>query len=270
MRCPSSSRAHPEFPLTLDLRRTMSTRTPDRRRAAERRSGAPRGLSRRSPAAYDEMLGRDGEPRPHWQELVRARSRTSGRDELARRWEQARRLIRENGVTYNVYGDPRGMDRPWELDPVPLLVSRRRVAAPRGRRSTQRAQLLEPRSSPTSTARSACCASGCCRPSWSSRTRGSSAPATAWCRPSAGYLHLYAADLARAPDGRWWVLADRTQAPSGAGYALENRIVLSRALARALPRLPRARGSRRSSATLRDTLARAGAPRTATTRASSC
>ena len=35
---------------------------------------------------------------------------------------------------------------------------------------------------------------------------------------------------ARSPDGQWWVLADRTQAPSGSGYALENRIVLSRIL----------------------------------------
>ena len=44
-----------------------------------------------------------------------------GLGELTHRWEEARHLIRENGVTYNVYGDPRGMDRPWELDPVPLL-----------------------------------------------------------------------------------------------------------------------------------------------------
>jgi uncharacterized circularly permuted ATP-grasp superfamily protein len=42
------------------------------------------------------------------------------------------------------------------------------------------------------------------------------------------HLHLYAADLARSPDGRWWVLNDRTQAPSGAGYALENRLLVSR------------------------------------------
>src|SRR6185503_15623261 len=40
------------------------------------------------------------------------------------------------------------------------------------------------------------------------------------------WLHVYGADLARAPDGRWWLLADRTQAPSGAGYALENREIL--------------------------------------------
>ncbi len=45
--------------------------------------------------------------------------------------------------------------------------------------------------------------------------------------PGGRYMHLYAADLGRGPDGRWWVLDDRAQAPSGAGYALENRMVLS-------------------------------------------
>ncbi len=49
--------------------------------------------------------------------------------------------------------------------------------------------------------------------------------------PGGRYLSLYAADVGRGPDGRWWVLGDRTQAPSGAGYALENRLVLSRAFA---------------------------------------
>ena len=47
--------------------------------------------------------------------------------------------------------------------------------------------------------------------------------------PGGRYLSIYAADVGRGPDGRWWVLGDRTQAPSGAGYALENRLVLSRA-----------------------------------------
>jgi len=46
--------------------------------------------------------------------------------------------------------------------------------------------------------------------------------------PGDVWLHTYAVDLARAPNGRWWVIADRTQAPSGAGYALENRLIISR------------------------------------------
>ncbi len=48
--------------------------------------------------------------------------------------------------------------------------------------------------------------------------------------PNDTYVHLHAVDLSRSPDGQWWVVADRTQAPSGAGYALENRIVMSRSL----------------------------------------
>ena len=62
-----------------------------------------------------------GELRPHWQQFVSSLERL-GRDELSLRWENARRIIREHGVTYNVYGDPQGMDRPWELDMMPLLI----------------------------------------------------------------------------------------------------------------------------------------------------
>ena len=45
--------------------------------------------------------------------------------------------------------------------------------------------------------------------------------------PGSTYLHLLAVDLASSLDGQWWVISDRTQAPSGAGYALENRIVMA-------------------------------------------
>ncbi len=42
------------------------------------------------------------------------------------------------------------------------------------------------------------------------------------------YLHIAAFDLARGPDGNWWVVSQRTQAPSGLGYLLENRLSISR------------------------------------------
>ena len=48
--------------------------------------------------------------------------------------------------------------------------------------------------------------------------------------PDGVHLHTYAADLARSPDGQWWVIADRTQAPAGMGYSLENRLVSARTL----------------------------------------
>src|SRR5262249_56254604 len=71
---------------------------------------------------HDELLAAPDTPRPQWTRFVASLGQL-GPQEMARRWEQARRLLRENGVTYNVYGDPRGADRPWELDPLPLLVA---------------------------------------------------------------------------------------------------------------------------------------------------
>ena len=73
------------------------------------------------PGVYDEMKPGSGELRPHWKQFVSSLERM-GREELSLRWENARRIIREHGVTYNVYGDPQGMDRPWELDMMPLLI----------------------------------------------------------------------------------------------------------------------------------------------------
>src|SRR6187397_1526873 len=74
-----------------------------------------------SKGVYDESASEAGSPRSHWRHFLSV-FETLGREELAVRWENARRIIREHGVTYNVYGDPQGMDRPWELDMVPLLL----------------------------------------------------------------------------------------------------------------------------------------------------
>ena len=72
--------------------------------------------------AFDEMLDGPGTLRQHCEGFVRS-VEALGADEFATRRDNARRAIRENGVTYNVYGDPQGIDRPWELDMVPLIVS---------------------------------------------------------------------------------------------------------------------------------------------------
>lgn len=188
----------------------------------------PRGWAYAAPAGhFDETTLASGEPRSEWRRLLRSLVEL-GRDELARRWREAERLIRENGVTYNVYGDPQGMDRPWQLDPIPLLLTGGEWAAIEAA-VAQRAHLLD---------RVLADLYGPQR-----LLRDGRLPAElvlghpGFLRPCHGvrvphdrYLHVYAADLARSPDGRWWVIADRTQAPSGAGYALENRVVLSRVL----------------------------------------
>src|SRR4051812_619993 len=73
------------------------------------------------PNGYDEMLEPDRSLRPHWRLLVSMLD-DLGREELMRRWEQARRIIHANGITHNVYGQQNGLDRPWTLDFVPLLL----------------------------------------------------------------------------------------------------------------------------------------------------
>src|ERR1022692_308971 len=79
---------------------------------------------RQTDGVYDEMSAAPGVLRPHWDTFIGSMSALGG-EELARRWKIARQRIRENGVTYNVYGDPLGMDRPWNLDSIPLLILRR-------------------------------------------------------------------------------------------------------------------------------------------------
>ena len=76
----------------------------------------------RTAGFYDEMFAAPGVLRPNWDTLINALS-AQGAEELAQRWQTARQRIRENGVTYNVYGDPMGMARPWNLDAIPLMLS---------------------------------------------------------------------------------------------------------------------------------------------------
>src|SRR5436190_4538586 len=71
--------------------------------------------------AFDELFTATGEPRPHYLPLVRELDRL-GPAELKRRGENVRRLIHEQGITYNVHGDARGMERPWKIDPVPFVL----------------------------------------------------------------------------------------------------------------------------------------------------
>jgi len=176
---------------------------------------------------YNEMCSTPGSLRKHWEYLGKSLD-DLGVAELRRRYSEAGRLIRDNDVTYNVYTDPQGMGRPWELDLIPLLLESEewsRIEAGLIQRAELLNLLLEDLYGPRTTI-----SKGILPPELIYSYPGFLRHCDNIVRADRRYLHLYAADLARTPDGEISVIADRAQAPSGAGYALENRIVLSRVL----------------------------------------
>ncbi len=190
------------------------------------------------PDRYDELCQRIGSVvvvRPHWREFFRGLAALSA-GELAARRAALRRQIHENGITYNVYADPRGFERPWELDLLPYILPAAEWAQIEAA-VIQRATLFN-RILADLYGEQTLLQQGLIPPALIYGHSGFLRPLVGAKQPGDLFLHLYAVDLARSPDGRWWVVADRTQAPSGAGYALENRGVV----ARALPELYRAAG----------------------------
>lgn len=173
---------------------------------------------------YDEMSTLDGQIRPTWQSFVDWLSAQTPA-EVTRRWEKAQELIHENGVTYNVYGDPQGMERPWSLSPLPVLIAADEWNA-LSRSLAQRAELYDALLGDLYGPQRALVDGGLppdivyANPGFLRAVHGGSVPRGSW-------LPFFATDLVRASDGKFQVIEDRTQAPSGAGYALENRIVIS-------------------------------------------
>ena len=174
-----------------------------------------------------ELAPPDGSTPEPWLRFLQAVAAYPEGD-FAERFALATRHIRDAGVSHRIYGDD--SERIWPLSPMPLILAEKEWAEIAAG-VEQRATLLEavlndlygegrlvsqgdlPAAAVTGS------------DDFVRAIRGVKLPGG---RP----MHLYAADLGRGPDGRWWVLSDRTQAPSGAGYALETRMVLSRAFPR--------------------------------------
>jgi uncharacterized circularly permuted ATP-grasp superfamily protein/uncharacterized alpha-E superfamily protein len=177
---------------------------------------------------YDEVVTGGGGTRTHWQTLL-ARLNPLDTKDMAERVEESQRLLRQNDVTYTVYGDSQSTERQWPLDIIPLLIPAdewRAIAAG----VLQRARLLNAMLGDIYGARKLV-RDGFLPPALIESNPGFLRPCHD-VRPRGGaYLHLYSVDLGRAASGQWWVLADRTETPSGAGYALENRSVIGRVLA---------------------------------------
>jgi uncharacterized circularly permuted ATP-grasp superfamily protein/uncharacterized alpha-E superfamily protein len=163
-----------------------------------------------------------------WQTFIAplASDSTGPESDLNARMANLQRQVRDNGITYNVYAAADQPQRPWSLDLFPLMLGHQdwqQIEAG----VMQRMQLLEsimadaygPQKLVLSGQLPAALVQG--HPAY--------LPAMHGVPPVGGrYLSLAAFDLARGPDGCWWLLSQRTQAPSGLGYLLENRQIVSR------------------------------------------
>lgn len=185
----------------------------------------------RRPGRWDEMTTTGGNLRPVWTELIETLAAVPA-EEIERRWRRGQRIIADHGITFHVRGSGGPADRPLRLDPIPLVMGGaewRNIADG----LAQRARLLEAiladlygeRRLIAEGALPAALILG--HPRFLRSCCGS-AP------PKARFLHVFAADLARLEDGRWTVLSERTEAPSGIGFAVENRLIVSRILAESL------------------------------------
>ena len=177
------------------------------------------------PGVYDELFATGISPLPHWEYVLQGLKGLSPR-ELVDRDRETRRLLRENGVTYNVHNDQGGMSRQWGLDSIPVLYTSNEwteIEAGLAQRAELLSELLRDLYGDQKTLRR-----GLIPPELIFSHRGYLRPCVGLFEGKAPPIHLYAADIVRRRDGVPVVVADRTQAPSGAGYALENRMVIQR------------------------------------------
>ena len=195
--------------------------------AALARVAALRG----TPGSFDELHGRvAGEAAaghalaPAWQAFFDAAG-SDGWVDLAQTKARIERRVQDDGVTYNVYAEGSAAANAWPLEPLPFLID----AAAWGtieRGVIQRARLLDAVLADTYGTRSLLdegllpASLVLAHPQYLRAMHG--------CRPAGGvHLHVAAFDLARDPEGDWRVVSQRTQAPSGLGYLLQNRLIVS-------------------------------------------
>lgn len=171
---------------------------------------------------YDEYFAGPGALRPHARRFVEELNELS-LEELTRRRDQAHRQIYENAVTYTSQDESERINRPWDFDVLPLVIEAhewQRVSAGLAQRARLLNRMLVDIYGPQSLLQS-----GLLPPQLIYGHPGYQRAFHGLLTSDDLHLHLCAADLTRSPDGSWWVVSDRTESPSGAGYTLENRLV---------------------------------------------
>ncbi len=177
--------------------------------------------------SYNEVLGNDGNARLHWQAFFQSFTQM-GNAEVQNRQNEISRLLKENGVTYNIYGDSNVVNRDWNVDAIPFIISKEEWENTEAA-LIQRAELLNLLLQDIYGDQKLI-KKGIIPLELIYNHIGFLRQCAGIKLPGKHNLVLYSADMARSPDGKLWIISDRTQAPSGSGYALENRTVMTRVL----------------------------------------
>jgi uncharacterized circularly permuted ATP-grasp superfamily protein/uncharacterized alpha-E superfamily protein len=181
-------------------------------------------------AVYDEWRESHHRLRPHWQRFASAMppplQGLGMAASLDRRRQQVIDRIRQDGVTHNVFSDDGVAARPWSLELLPLIIEPGEWATIAAGLQ-QRAELLQRLLDDVYGAQRVL-HEGLLPPALVLRHPGYLRPLQGVGTPRGRRLHIVAFDITRAADGRWWLMAQRTQGPSGLGYVMHNRLVVSR------------------------------------------
>jgi uncharacterized circularly permuted ATP-grasp superfamily protein/uncharacterized alpha-E superfamily protein len=195
---------------------------------------APAELLRHSRGAeagfWDEMRQDDGRLRERWRAFASWLSPLAGpgglAEDLDRRVAQVARQIRHDGITHNVFGEDGAAQRPWPLELLPLIITADEWAHIEAG-VAQRAALMQAMLADVYGAQRLL-HEGLLPPALLLRHPGYLRSMRGVAPASGQRLHIVAFDLARQPEGGWQVVAWRCQGPSGLGYVLHNRLVISR------------------------------------------
>jgi uncharacterized circularly permuted ATP-grasp superfamily protein/uncharacterized alpha-E superfamily protein len=177
------------------------------------------------PGLLDDTRLADGSVKPQWSYMLNS-LRDLGADVLREREQKARRILRDDGATYNLYSQQQQPGGIWELDPVPYVIGSEdwaRIEAGLLERAELFNLILRDIYGDRTLLRH-----GALPPEALFSHGGFLRPCQGIRMPGDQELILHSTDMVRLPDGGMCVLSDRTQAPSGAGYVLENRTVMSR------------------------------------------
>ncbi len=173
----------------------------------------------------DELMDASGNVRPVWQNFIKFLTALPAGD-IERRIARGDQYLRDAGVFFRQYGQTGSVDRAWPLSSIPVLIAESEWNGITTA-LVQRAELLEAVMADLY-GPNTLVASGQLPPALIANS-------SEWLRPLVGvkpasghFLQFIAFEIGRGPNGQWWVLGDRTQAPSGSGFALENRVATAR------------------------------------------